>query len=78
MWTAWSTTTRTAPGRRPSTLSAWATSGSRISAAGRTASPRPGYDNTSLAAVGHLSLSSADPRSTDIWELASITHPRAD
>ena len=29
-----------------------------------------GYDNTSLAAVGHLSLSSVDPRSTDIGELA--------
>jgi DNA-binding LacI/PurR family transcriptional regulator len=29
-----------------------------------------GYDNTSLAAVGHLSLSSVDPRSTAIGELA--------
>jgi len=29
-----------------------------------------GYDNTSLAAVGHLSLSSVDPRSTDIGGLA--------
>ena len=29
-----------------------------------------GYDNTSLAAVGHLSLSSVDPRSTDIGQLA--------
>jgi DNA-binding LacI/PurR family transcriptional regulator len=30
-----------------------------------------GYDNTSLAAVGHLSLSSVDPRSTEIGELAA-------
>lgn len=29
-----------------------------------------GYDNTSLAAVSHLSLTSVDPRSTDIGELA--------
>ena len=47
-----------------------------MSAAGDAGLPLPaglsvtGYDNTSLAAVGHLSLSSVDPRSTDIGGLA--------
>jgi DNA-binding LacI/PurR family transcriptional regulator len=47
-----------------------------MSAAGDAGLPLPaglsvtGYDNTSLAAVSHLSLSSVDPRSADIGELA--------
>jgi DNA-binding LacI/PurR family transcriptional regulator len=47
-----------------------------MSAAGDAGLPLPaglsvvGYDNTNLAAVSHLSLSSVDPRSTDIGELA--------